>query len=50
MVTKVNDFEVGSADGLIAAIRYYPPGTKVTVSYIRNGGSPQTVTVTLGTR
>jgi putative serine protease PepD len=50
VVTKVNDFEVGSSDGLIAAIRYYAPGTKVTVSYIRNGGSPQTVTVTLGTK
>jgi putative serine protease PepD len=49
VVTKVNNFEVGSSDGLIAAIRYYPPGTKVTVSYIRNGGS-QTATVTLGTR
>ena len=50
VVTKINDFETTSSDGLIAAVRFYAPGTKVTVTYIRNGGSPQTVTVTLGTK
>jgi putative serine protease PepD len=50
VVTKVDNFEVSSADGLIAAVRYYSPGTKVTVSYIRDGGKPQTTTVTLGIR
>ncbi len=50
IVTKVDNFEVGSSDGLIAAIRYYAPGTKVTVTYVRDGGSPQTATVTLGTK
>jgi putative serine protease PepD len=50
VVTKINDFETTSSDGLIAAVRYYPPGTEVTVTYTRNGGSPQTATVTLGSK
>ena len=50
VVTKINDFETTSSDGLIAAVRFYPPGTKVTVTYTRNGGSPQTTTVTLETK
>jgi putative serine protease PepD len=48
VVTKINDFETTTADGLIAAVRFYAPGTKVTVTYIHNG-SPETVAVTLGT-
>jgi putative serine protease PepD len=48
VVTKINDFETTTADGLIAAVRFYAPGTKVTVTYIHNG-SPETATVTLGT-
>ncbi len=48
VVTQVNDFHTTTADGLIAATRYYAPGTKVTVTYVRDGGSPQTVDVTLG--
>ena len=50
VVTKINDFETTSADGLIAAVRFYAPGTEVAVTYTRNGGSPQTITVTLGTK
>jgi putative serine protease PepD len=50
VVTKINDFETTSSEGLIAAVRFYPPGTEVTVTYTRDGGSPQTVTVTLGTK
>ncbi len=49
VVTKVNDFETTTADGLIAATRFYAPGTRVTVTYVRGNGSPQTVEVTLGT-
>jgi putative serine protease PepD len=49
VITKINDFETTSSDGLIAAIRFYAPGTEVAVTYLRNG-SPKTVTVTLGTR
>jgi putative serine protease PepD len=50
VVTKINDFETTSSDGLVAAIRFYPPGTEVTVTYLRNGGSPQTLAVTLGSK
>jgi putative serine protease PepD len=49
VVTEINDFHTTTPDGLIAATRYYAPGTTVTVSFIRDGGSPQTVDVTLGT-
>jgi putative serine protease PepD len=48
VVTKVNDFHTTTPDGLIAATRFYAPGTRVTVTYTRDGGSPQTVSVTLG--
>ena len=47
-VTKINDFATADADGLIAATRYYAPGTKVEVTYNRDGQS-HTVEVTLGT-
>jgi putative serine protease PepD len=47
VVTKVNDFPTTTADGLIAATRYYAPGTKVTVTYTR-GGASHTADVTLG--
>ena len=47
IVTKVNDFSTTSADGLIAATRFYPAGTTVSVTYARGGGS-RTVEVTLG--
>ena len=50
VVRKVNDFETTTADGLIAATRFYAPGTEVTITYTRDGGSPQTVQVTLGTQ
>ncbi len=47
VVTKVNDFPTTSADGLIAATRFYAPGTKVTVTYTRDGAT-KTADVTLG--
>jgi putative serine protease PepD len=47
VVTRVNDFSTTSADGLIAATRFYAPGTSVDVTYTRNGDS-RTVEVTLG--
>jgi putative serine protease PepD len=49
VVTEINDFHTTTPDGLIAATRYYAPGTTVTVTFIRDGGSPQTLDVTLGT-
>ncbi len=48
VVTKVNDFHTTTADGLIAATRFYAPGTTVKITYVRDGGSPQTIEVTLG--
>src|SRR5215217_5941413 len=47
VVTKINDFHTTTADGLIAATRFYAPDTVVKVTYTRDGGSPQTVDVTL---
>jgi len=48
VVTKINDFHTTTADGLIAATRFYAPDTVVKVTYTRDGGSPQTVDVKLG--
>ncbi len=48
VVTKINDFHTTTADGLIAATRFYAPDTVVKLTYTRDGGSPQTVDVTLG--
>jgi putative serine protease PepD len=48
VVTKVNDFPTTTADALIAATRFYAPGTEVTVTYTHDGGAPQTAKVTLG--
>ena len=48
VVTKINDFHTTTPDGLIAATRFYAPETTVTVTFIRDGGSPQTAEVTLG--
>jgi putative serine protease PepD len=47
-VTRVNDFATTTADGLIAATRFYAPGTEVTITYTRDGGPAETVQVTLG--
>jgi putative serine protease PepD len=49
VVTKINDFHTTTPDGLIAATRFYAPGTTVSVTFIRDGGSPQTAEVALGT-
>jgi putative serine protease PepD len=50
MVTQINDFHTTTADGLIAATRFYAPGTTIKLTYTRGGGSPQTVQVTLGSQ
>jgi putative serine protease PepD len=49
VVTKINDFHTTTTDGLIAATRFYAPGTSVTVTFVRDGGAAQTAEVTLGT-
>jgi putative serine protease PepD len=46
--TRLNDFATTTPDGLIAATRFYAPGTEVTLTYTRDGGAPQTAKVTLG--
>ena len=46
VVTKVGDRLIESADGLVATIRSYAPGTKVTLTYVR-AGETATTTVTL---
>ena len=47
-VTKVDDWVIGSADALVAAVRSKAPGDKVTLTYLDQAGKPQTVQVTLG--
>jgi len=47
IITKVNNTAVQSATDLIAAVRTQGVGTKVTITYVRNG-STQTADVTLG--
>jgi putative serine protease PepD len=47
VVTRVNDFSTTTADGLIAATRFYAAGTTVTVTYTRDGAA-HTAQVTLG--
>jgi putative serine protease PepD len=49
VVTKINDFHTTTTDGLIAATRFYAPGTTVTLTFVRDGGAAQTIDVTLGT-
>ena len=48
VVTKINDFATTTADGLIAATRFYAPGTEVHRDLHPRRRHPQTVTVTLG--
>ena len=47
VVTKVDDFHTTTADGLIAATRYFAPGTTVKITYVRDGAAAQTVDVQL---
>ena len=50
VVRRLNGFDTTTADALIAATRFYAPGTEVTLTYTRGGGSsPRTAQVTLGT-
>ena len=46
IITALNGSPVASADGLVASIRGYEPGAKVTLTYLR-GGKKQTTDVTL---
>jgi putative serine protease PepD len=46
VVTKVDDRRITGADSLVATIRSYRPGDKVTVTYFRDGDA-RTATLTL---
>lgn len=46
-VTKVDDRVIGEPDELVAAVRSYAPGTRVTLT-VRRGTATETVPVTLG--
>ena len=48
VVTRLDGFATTTPDGLIAATRFFAPGTEVTVTYTRGSGDPQTAKVTLG--
>jgi putative serine protease PepD len=47
VVTKIGDRVIDGSEELVAAVRSYAPGDKVTLT-IRRGDAEQTVTVTLG--
>jgi putative serine protease PepD len=46
VITKVDDHLITSSDSLVATVRSYRPGDKVTVTYTR-GGQSHTVDITL---
>ena len=46
VITKIDDHLIDSADSLVATIRSYRPGDKVTVTY-EHGGASKTVTLQL---
>jgi putative serine protease PepD len=46
VITKVDDTPVTGSDSLVATIRSYRPGDKVTVTYVR-GGDEKTATLSL---
>jgi putative serine protease PepD len=46
VITKIDNHLITSSDGLVAIIRSYRPGDRVTVTYLR-GGDTHTVRVTL---
>jgi putative serine protease PepD len=48
-VVAVNGVQVSGADSLVAQIRQFQPGTKVTLTIVRDGSTKQ-VDITLGTR
>ena len=47
VVTRVDDRVVGESEELVAAVRSYAPGTRVTLT-VRRGTATETVQVTLG--
>ena len=50
VITRVDDRGIEDSDELVAAIRSYPPGSRVDITFATPGGPERTVPVTLGTR
>ncbi|MGV9857604.1 trypsin-like peptidase domain-containing protein [Gordonia sp. NPDC003425] len=48
VITKVDDRNITTGDALVAAVRSYAPGDKISVTYVANGQT-KTTSVTLGT-
>lgn len=47
VITKVDDTEIETGDGLVATVRAYRPGDQVTLTYLRDGDE-RTTDLTLG--
>lgn len=50
VITRVDDRAIEDSDELVAAIRSYPPGARVNITFTTPGGPERTVPVTLGSR
>jgi putative serine protease PepD len=50
LVTKVDNQVIDSGDSLVAAVRSYSPGTKITMTVKNSAGSARQVQVTLGSQ
>jgi putative serine protease PepD len=50
LVTKVDNQVIDSGDSLVAAVRSYAPGTKITLTVKNSAGSTRKVQVTLGSQ
>lgn len=50
VITRVDDRAIEDNDELVAAIRSYPPGARVNITFTTPGGPERTVPVTLGSR
>jgi putative serine protease PepD len=49
LITKIDDHVIGSADGLVAAVRSKAPGAQTSLGFVDPSGAHRTVLVTLGT-
>ena len=50
VITRVDDRGIEDSDELVAAIRSYPPGSRVNITFTTPGEPERTVPVTLGSR
>jgi len=47
IITKINDLEVNSESEFEEELSYHYPGNKISITFLRDGDGPKTVTVTL---